>query len=201
MSETDPRFEGEDPVAIFTRWMEEAALTEPSDPNAIALATADEAGMPNVRIVLLKAIDADGFVFYTNFESAKGEELAHNSRAAFVCHWKSLRRQVRVRGDVTREEAEAADRYFASRPFDSRLGAWASRQSRPLSSRSALHAEVERVRREIGPDPARPSYWGGFRLRPSEIELWAEGEFRLHDRFRYVRRAEGESWTRTRLNP
>ncbi len=201
MSETDPRFEGDDPIAIFSRWLEEAALTEPSDPNAIALATVDGAGLPNVRIVLLKAVVSDGFVFYTNYESAKGEELTLNPRAAFVCHWKTLGRQVRVRGDVARDDGEAADRYFASRPLDSRLGAWASRQSRPLASRGDLQAEVERVRREQGTEPKRPPHWGGFRMTPSEIELWAEGEYRLHDRFRYMRHAPGDSWSRSRLNP
>lgn len=200
MSDNDPRFDGDDPIGIFSRWMEEAALSEPSDPNAIALATVDTDGMPNARIVLLKAIEPDGFLFYTNYESAKGEELAHNARAAFVCHWKSLRRQVRVRGNVTREDGEIADRYYSSRPLDSRLGAWASRQSRPLASRSDLHAEVEHVRRDLGPDPERPPFWGGFRVTPVEVELWAEGEFRLHDRFRYTRQPES-SWRRTRLNP
>ena len=199
MEESDPRFEG--PVEIFARWLDEAARTEPSDPNAIALATVDASGMPNARIVLLKGIEADGFVFFTNYESRKGEELAANPRAAFVCHWKTLGRQVRVRGDIAREDGPVADEYFASRPTESRLGAWASRQSRPLESRAALLAELDRVREVHGATPPRPPFWGGFRLRPVEIELWADGEFRLHDRFRYVRAPGDDSWTRSRLNP
>ena len=201
MAEADGRFDGDDPIQIFVRWLDEAAATEPSDPNAVALATADAEGMPNVRIVLLKGIEADAFVFYTNYESRKGEELAQNARAAFVCHWKSLRRQVRVRGHVTREEGAIADDYFASRPLESQVGAWASRQSQPLDSREALLAEVERLRRDLGRKPPRPAYWGGYRLRPVEIELWADGEFRLHDRFRYIRRRDEPGWTRSRLNP
>jgi pyridoxamine 5'-phosphate oxidase len=152
-------------------------------------------------MVLLKEIEPEGFVFYTNYESRKAEEIAQNARAAFVCHWKSLRRQVRVRGHVTREGGPVADAYFASRPEESRLGAWASRQSRPLHSRAALVAEVERVRRELGPRPPRPPFWGGYRLRPVEIELWAEGEHRLHDRIRYLRPPGESDWTRSRLNP
>lgn len=201
MTEKDARFDGDDPIAIFARWMGEATEAEPSDPNAIALATVDGDGMPNVRIVLLKEIEADAFVFYTNYDSRKGGELAVNSKAAFVCHWKSLGRQVRVRGVVTREDGPQADAYFASRPADSRVGAWASRQSQPLKSREALLAEVERVKAELGPEPARPPFWGGFRLRPTEIELWANGEFRLHDRFRFVRPGEKENWIRARLSP
>jgi pyridoxamine 5'-phosphate oxidase len=198
---TDPRFEGEDPVGIFARWLDEAAAVEPRDPNAIALATVDAAGMPNVRIVLLKEIGPEGLVFYTNYESRKGEELTHNPRAAFVCYWKSLGRQVRVRGNIVREDGPIADSYFASRPLDSRLGAWASRQSRPLDMRESLIAEVERVRQELGPEPQRPPFWGGFRLSPKEFEFWAEGDFRLHDRFRFVRREGEQSWARIRLNP
>ena len=200
MAGADTRFDGDDPIQIFARWLDEAAVTEPSDPSAVALATVDGEGMPNVRILLLKGIEADAFVFYTNYESRKGEELAQNARAAFVCHWKSLRRQVRARGHVTREEGPIADAYFASRPAESRIGAWASQQSRPLDSRDTLLAEVERFRRELGLDPPRPSFWGGYRLRPVEMELWADGEFRLHDRFRYLRRP-GAGWNRSRLNP
>jgi pyridoxamine 5'-phosphate oxidase len=197
----DTIFEGGDPVRIFERWLDEAATREPSDPNAIALATVDAAGMPNVRIVLLKEIEADSFIFYSNYESAKGRELAESGSAAFVCHWKSLGRQVRVRGEVFREDGETADAYFASRPLDSRIGAWASRQSRPLASREALMAEVERLKRELGEDPPRPPFWGGYRLRPVEMELWADGPYRLHDRFLYTRRSGEGSWARSRLNP
>ncbi len=194
-------FEGDDPVRIFARWLDEAAKTEPRDPSAAALATVDATGMPNVRIVLVKDVGPDGFVFYTNYESRKGEELAATPKAALVCHWKSLGRQVRVRGHVTREDGPIADAYFASRPPESRIGAWASRQSRPLQTREALVAEVERVRAELGPAPPRPPFWGGFRLSPVEIELWADGAYRLHDRFRFERRPGEENWTKTRLNP
>jgi pyridoxamine 5'-phosphate oxidase len=194
-------FEGSDPVRIFERWLGEATASEPSDPNAIALATVDAAGMPNVRIVLLKEIDAGSFVFFSNYESAKGREIADSGKAAFVCHWKSLGRQVRVRGEVSKEDGEVADDYFASRPLDSRIGAWASRQSRPLASREALMEEVDRLRRELGETPSRPPFWGGYRLVPVEIELWADGAYRLHDRFVFTRKADDESWTRKRLNP
>ena len=201
MGEGDSRFAGGDPIAIFRRWLDEAAETEPSDPNAVALATVDDAGMPNVRVVLLKGIEGDEFLFYTNYDSAKGRELTAAPQAAFACHWKSLRRQVRVRGPVERVEETVADAYFASRPLDSRIGAWASRQSRPLATREDLLAEVERLRAELGPEPPRPPHWGGFRLRPVEIELWADAPFRLHDRFRYLRATPQEMWTCTRLNP
>lgn len=197
----DPRFEGDDPIRILARWLDEAAKVEPRDPNAVALATVDDEGMPNVRIVLLKEIGPDGLVFYTNYESRKGEELSRNPRAALVCYWKSLGRQVRVRGTVVRDEGPAADAYFESRHPESRLGAWASRQSRPVDSRKSLLAEVDRVRAELGSEPPRPPFWGGFRLTPVEIELWAEGEFRLHDRFLFNRRPNEECWTSTRLSP
>jgi len=174
---------------------------EPNDPNAIALATVDEGGMPNVRMVLLKDIEADAFVFYTNYGSKKGREIAASGKAAFVLHWKSLRRQIRVRGVTEREEGPAADAYYASRSLKSRLGAWASRQSEPLSSRTALMADVAKVTVEQGPNPARPPFWGGIRIRPVEIEFWADGAFRLHDRFRWSRASLGESWEITRLNP
>lgn len=201
MTMTQPCFEGGDPIAIFLRWLKEAEETEPSDPSAVALATVDEDGMPDVRIVLLKDIGADGFVFYTNYQSRKATELARNPNAALVCHWKSLGRQVRVRGSVRRQDGPIADAYFASRHPESRVGAWASRQSRPLDSRETLLAEADRIRRELGPEPPRPPFWGGFRLEPVEIELWAQGEFRLHDRFRFTRGSRDEVWSKTRLNP
>ena len=205
-AERDGIFAGDDPVAIAQRWLEEAAKTEPEDPNAIALATVDGDGLPNVRMVLLKEIEvggADGaFVFYTNFEGKKGQELAAVPKAAFVMHWKSLRRQVRVRGAVERVEDAQADAYYASRSLQSRLGAWASAQSRPLASRAALMAEVAKVTATKGPTPPRTPHWGGFRIRPVEIELWADGAFRLHDRFQFVRSAvTEESWRCRRLNP
>lgn len=199
-------FAGEDPFVIARDWLAEAEKTEPNDPNAIALATVDPSGMPNVRMVLLKEIEQAGegggaFVFYTNYESAKGQELAASGKAAFVMHWKSLRRQVRVRGEVSREEGEQADAYFASRSLQSRLGAWASKQSRPLSSRGGLMAEVAKVTALKGPNPPRPPFWGGFRIRPVEIEFWADGAFRLHDRFRWSRENPSESWNVERLSP
>lgn len=199
-------FAGENPFTIARTWLTEAEATEPNDPNAIALASVDPDGLPNVRMVLLKDIETEGegggaFVFYTNYGSAKGQELAASGKAAFVMHWKSLRRQVRVRGLVTREEGPPADAYYASRSLQSRLGAWASRQSEPLSSRGALMAEVAKVTALKGPNPPRPPFWGGFRIRPVEIEFWADGAFRLHDRFRWTRETTADPWKIARLNP
>lgn len=200
-------FAGDDPFAIARDWLAEAAEREPNDPDAIALATVDAEGMPNVRMVLLKEIEAPGggdgaFVFYTNYESVKAQELAATGRAAFVLHWKSLRRQVRVRGLVERENGPQADAYYRSRSLKSRLGAWASAQSRPLASRAALMAEVARVTLREGPDPARPPHWGGYRIRPLEMEFWADGAFRLHDRFRWRRETvTATEWEVVRLSP
>lgn len=194
-------FAGDDPFVIAQRWLDAAEGAEINDPNAMALATVDGQGMPNVRMVLLKEIAPDGFVFYTNYGSAKGTELAAQPLAAGVLHWKSLRRQLRFRGHVTREEGPKADAYFASRSLKSRLGAWASRQSQPLSSRAALMAEVAKVTAQKGPNPPRPPFWGGFKITPIEIEFWADGAFRLHDRFRWCRTAPGEAWKIQRLNP
>lgn len=194
-------FAGDDPFAIARRWLAEAEATEPNDPNAIALATVDAEGLPNVRMVLLKEIEDAAFVFYTNYTSAKGQEIAATGKAAFVMHWKSLRRQVRVRGTVTREEGPQADAYFASRSLQSRLGAWASRQSRPLDSRAALMAEVAKLGVTKGTNPPRPPFWGGFRIVPVEIEFWADGAFRLHDRFCWRRAAPDQPWQVQRLNP
>ena len=194
-------FAGDDPFDIARAWLRDAEASEPNDPNAIALASVDAAGLPNVRMVLLKDIGADRFVFYTNYGSAKGREIAASGTAAFVLHWKSLRRQVRVRGLVTREDGPEADAYFASRSLKSRLGAWASDQSQPLSSRMALMARVAKVTAEHGPNPARPPFWGGLAIAPLEIEFWADGAFRLHDRFRWRREATGKDWEIQRLNP
>jgi pyridoxamine 5'-phosphate oxidase len=194
-------FAGDDPIALVRSWLAEAERTEPADPNAIALATVDAQGRPNVRMVLLKEIEADAFVFYTNYESVKAEEIAAAGAAAFVLHWKSLARQIRVRGSVTREDGAQADAYFASRSLQSRIGAWASRQSRPLESRAALLAEVARMAARHGLNPPRPPHWGGFRIRPFEIEFWADGPFRLHDRFRWTRAGAADPWVVTRLNP
>ena len=206
MGDRDGIFAGEDPFVLAQDWLRAAEASEINDPNAIALATVDGSGLPNVRMVLLKEIEAPGdgdgaFVFYTNYGSAKGQELAQNAQAAFVMHWKSLRRQLRVRGAVTREAGAQADAYFASRSLKSRLGAWASQQSHPLSSRAALVAEVAKVTARHGTAPARPPFWGGFRIAPVEIEFWADGAFRLHDRFRWRRDGPGAPWTVTRLNP
>ncbi|GAW33456.1 pyridoxine/pyridoxamine 5'-phosphate oxidase [Roseovarius sp. A-2] len=194
-------FAGDDPFEIVRRWLDAAEESEINDPNAVALATADADGLPNVRMVLLKEIDADGFVFYTNYGSAKGRELEVNPQAAMVLHWKSLRRQVRLRGHVTREEGPQADAYYASRSLKSRLGAWASQQSQPLGSRAALMAEVARVTAQKGSNPPRPPFWGGFRITPVEIEFWADGKFRLHDRFVWRRTTPGESWKIERISP
>ena len=201
MSDRNGIFAGDDPFAIARAWLAEAARREPNDPNAIALATVDAQGMPNVRMVLLKEIEDGAFLFYTNYGSAKARELDGAGKAAFVMHWKSLRRQIRVRGLVGREDGPKADAYFASRSLKSRLGAWASRQSQPLASRAALMAEVARVTARFGTSPPRPPFWGGYRITPLEIEFWADGAFRLHDRFRWRRPDPGSDWEVTRLNP
>jgi pyridoxamine 5'-phosphate oxidase len=199
-------FAGDDPFLLAQGWLAEAEKTEPNDPNAIALATVDPAGMPNVRMVLLKEIESDGqgggaFVFYTNYESKKGQEIAATGTAAFVLHWKSLRRQIRVRGVTEREEGPQADAYFASRSLKSRLGAWASAQSQPLSSREHLMAEAAKVGLTKGTNPPRPPFWGGIRIHPVEIEFWADGNFRLHDRFRWSRKNQEHEWLTQRLYP
>lgn len=194
-------FAGDDPFAIARRWLTEAETTEMNDPNAIALSTVDAEGMPNVRMVLLKEIEADAFVFYTNYSSAKAQEIETAGKAAFVMHWKSLRRQIRVRGTVSREEGPQADAYYASRSLKSRLGAWASKQSQPLSSREALMAKVAKITLLHGTVPTRPPFWGGYRIRPVEIEFWADGDFRLHDRFRWTRTSATSEWAVDRLNP
>jgi len=207
MADRTGPFAGEDPFEIARDWLAAAEETEINDPNAIALATVDAAGLPNVRIVLLKEIEATGdgrgaFVFYTNYDSAKGREIEGAGKAAFALHWKSLRRQIRVRGITEREDGPQADAYFASRSLKSRLGAWASAQSRPLASRRALVAEVARITALKGPAPPRPPFWGGIRIRPVEIEFWADGDFRLHDRFRWTTATPGGgAWDVLRLNP
>ncbi len=201
MSDRPGIFAGDDPFAIARSWLGEAEKTEINDPNAIAMASVDADGLPNVRMVLLKDIEASAFVFYTNYESAKGQEILATGKVAFVMHWKSLRRQIRVRGLTTREEGPQADAYYRSRSLKSRLGAWASRQSRPLESRGALMAEVAKITAQKGTNPDRPPFWGGFRIVPLEIEFWADGDFRLHDRFVWRRQNTAETWDITRLNP
>ncbi len=194
-------FAGDDPFALARAWLAEAEMSEPNDPNAIALATVDASGLPNVRMVLLKEIEAEGFVFYTNHASAKAQEIEAAGMAAFVMHWKSLRRQIRVRGTVERVEEALADAYFASRSLQSRLGAWSSRQSQPLASRAALMAEVARQTLRHGTNPPRPPFWGGYRITPLEMEFWADGAFRLHDRFRWRRSSLDAPWEVARLSP
>jgi pyridoxamine 5'-phosphate oxidase len=201
MTDRDGIFAGDDPFVIARRWLAEAEASEPNDPNAIALATVDDTGLPNVRMVLLKDIEDAAFVFYTNYESRKAAEIDGAGKAAFLLHWKSLRRQIRVRGTVTKEDGPQADAYFASRSLKSRLGAWASRQSRPLSSRLSLMGEVAKITARFGANPPRPPFWGGYRITPVEIEFWADGDFRLHDRFRFTRATPTESWVIERLNP
>lgn len=201
MSDRDGIFAGPNPFAIAQQWLDAASETEPNDPNAIALSTVDKDGLPNVRMVLLKDIELDAFVFYTNYDSKKGQELAHSGKAAFVMHWKSLARQIRVRGTVEKEDGPAADAYYQSRSLKSRLGAWASQQSQPLTSRASLMTEVAKVTVQKGADPERPPFWGGFRIKPLEIEFWSDGAFRLHDRFRWSREDIDEDWEVVRLSP
>lgn len=201
MSDRSGIFAGDDPFEIARIWLAEAEAAEVNDPNAIALSTVDADGLPNARMVLLKDIEDAGFVFYTNYGSAKAQELDNARKAAFVMHWKSLRRQIRVRGTVTRESGPQADAYYASRSLKSRLGAWASNQSQPLESRTALMAEVARVTASHGTQPERPPFWGGYRITPVEIEFWADGAFRLHDRFVWRRSGPGDVWSIQRLSP
>lgn len=194
--------EASDPFALFGAWMADAAAAELNDPEAMALATVDAKGLPNVRMILLKGADERGFVFYTNAESAKGNELAANPQAALLFHWKSLGRQIRLRGPVEPATEAEADAYFATRHRESRIGACASAQSRPLASRAALEAEVERLTKAFGDGPVtRPTHWRGYRLIPLEIEFWRHGAFRLHDRIVFRRASPHQPWTKTRLYP
>lgn len=190
----------EDPVALFRRLFKEAEASEPVDANAVALATADARGVPSVRMVLLKDADERGFVFYTNIESRKGHELAANPRAALCFHWKSLRRQVRVEGPVSRVSDAEADEYFASRHRQSQIGAWASQQSRPLSGAFELERRVAQYAAKFGLGKVpRPPHWSGYRIRPERIEFWRERPFRLHERLLYSRGEDG--WRCERLYP
>ena len=198
----------DEPFALFEAWFAEAQASEPNDPHAMALATADADGLPDVRMVLLNARDARGFVFFTNTGSAKGRELAGNMKAAVVFHWKSLRRQIRVRGPVEQVSDAEADAYFATRPRLSQIGAWASQQSRPLEGRFALETAIAKVTAQyaLGGVP-RPAHWTGFRIKPVQIEFWHDRPFRLHDRIMFRRQedgaggGEGLSWIKTRLYP
>ena len=201
MADRSGKFAGENPFHIAQNWLSEASDAELNDPNAIALSTVDGSGMPNARMVLLKDIEDDAFVFYTNYGSQKAQEIDQAGKAAFVMHWKSLRRQIRVRGVVEKEDGPKADDYYSSRSLKSRLGAWASDQSQPLSSRAALIATVAKVTAKHGPNPARPAFWGGYQIRPLEIEFWADGDFRLHDRFTWRRETVASPWNVIRLCP
>ncbi|MEO6609672.1 MAG: pyridoxamine 5'-phosphate oxidase [Aestuariivirga sp.] len=191
-----------DPFALFAEWFEDAKKSESNDPNGMALATVDEEGLPNVRMVLMKDFSETGFVFYTNYESQKGQEILSSLKVALLFHWKSLRRQVRVRGLVEKVSDAEADAYFNSRPRDSRIGAWASAQSRPLEGRFALEASVAMyaAKYAIGTVP-RPPHWSGFRVKPLSIEFWHDRPFRLHDRVVFRREKPEGAWTKAKLYP
>ena len=189
-----------DPISLFDAWFAEAKASEPNDPEAMALATADAAGHPSVRMVLLKGHGPDGFIFYTNLDSRKGAELAANSNAALLFHWKSIRRQVRIEGPVEAVSEEEADIYFASRGRDSQLGAWASDQSRPLPDRATFEARFEEMSKRFENQPiARPPHWSGFRVVPRTIEFWSDRAHRLHERRLFVR--SGDTWSEGMLYP
>lgn len=191
-----------DPFALFEEWFALAKASEPNDPHAMAVATVDAAGMPDVRVVLMNARDSRGFVFFTNFESAKGVQLLAHPEAAMVMHWKSLRRQLRARGPVEVVTPAEADAYFASRARGSRIASAASRQSRPLESRAVLSAEVDALAARLGEgEVPRPAHWSGFRIRPLAMEFWKDGQYRLHDRVQFVRRSLDQPWSRQRLYP
>ena len=194
--------QADEPLRLFSAWMEEARRKEPADANAMSLATVDADGMPNVRMVLLKGLDDRGFVFYTNTESQKGQELTGQPKAALLFHWKSLTRQIRVRGPVETVTAEEADSYFATRPRLAQLGAWASQQSRPLESRLAFEkaVAVQTAKYALGAVP-RPPHWSGFRIVPLRMEFWHDRPFRLHDRVEFRRTEPRGPWTKTRLYP
>ncbi len=194
--------EENEPFTLFAAWLQDATASEINDPNGVALASVDEEGMPSVRMVLLKHADERGFVFYTNFESRKGHELLGQKKAAMCFHWKSLRRQVRVRGLVEVVSDAEADEYYATRARGSRIGAWASKQSRPLESRFALEKAVAAytAKYAVGDIP-RPPHWSGFRIQPLTIEFWQDGKFRLHDRVEFRRETPHGDWSKVRMYP
>ena len=201
MSDEVENFKTVNPMDLFKSWLEDAENKELNDPNAIALATVDDAGLPNVRMVLLKEITDQSFIFYTNYKSVKAEEIVSSPKASFLIHWKSLRRQIRVRGFVEKEDGVIADKYFSSRSLDSRIGAWASRQSQEVGSRQELLDSVNKLTVELGTNPSRPPFWGGFRITPIEIEFWSDGDARLHNRFRWSRKDTKSNWKVCRLQP
>ena len=194
-------FDGLKPLEIVKRWYLEAKDMEINDPDAVALSTVDSSGFPNVRMVLIRLILDDGFIFFTNYESVKASEISANNKAAFVYHWKTLRRQIRVRGQIFKEDTELADQYFHERSLESRYGAWASKQSKRLVDKNLLQKKIEDLKVKLGNNPKRPKFWGGFKLIPTEIEFWADGKHRLHDRFRWSRKKIGENWIVNRLYP
>ena len=201
MSDEVENFKTVNPMELFNSWLKEAENKELNDPNAIALATVDSTGLPNVRMVLLKGITDQSFIFYTNYKSVKAEEITSSPKASFLIHWKSIRRQIRVRGFVEKEDGPVADQYFSSRSLDSRIGAWASRQSQTVGSRRELLDSVNRLTVELGTNPPRPPFWGGFKITPIEIEFWSDGDARLHNRFRWSRKDTKSNWKVCRLQP
>ena len=194
-------FAGKEPFAIFRRWLEEARKTEVNDPEAIALATVDEEGLPNIRMVLLRIIEDDGFVFFTNYGSKKAQEAFFTNKVAFNLHWKSLRRQIRVRGHVEREDGMIADRYFSEREIGSQTAAWASKQSETLTNREELIERWQSYKNQFEKNVGRPDFWGGIRIKPIQIEFWADGQYRLHDRFLWERQLGEKLWNVRRLYP
>ena len=194
-------FVGEEPFTIFRRWLEEARKTEVNDPDAIALATVDKEGLPNVRMVLLRIIEDDAFVFFTNYGSKKAQEAFLTNKVAFNLHWKSLRRQIRVRGHVEKEDGMIADKYFSEREFGSQTAAWASKQSETLTDRQELIERWQSYKNQFERNVSRPDFWGGIRIKPVQIEFWADGQYRLHDRFLWERKLGEKSWSVRRLYP
>jgi len=194
-------FAGEEPFPIFRRWLEEARETEINDPDAIALATVDKEGLPNVRMVLLRIIEDDAFVFFTNYGSKKAQEALLTNKVAFNIHWKSLRRQIRVRGYVEKEDGMIADKYFSEREVGSQTAAWASKQSETLNDRQELIERWQSYKNQFETNVGRPDFWGGIRIKPIQIEFWADGQYRLHDRFLWERELGEKSWSVRRLYP